>query len=78
VLEVVKIVLEVMGKPSLEPIILNEASREIPSQFLDCSKARRVLGWKARYDFESGLAETLPWYQSRILRKSPQPGHEPA
>jgi CDP-glucose 4,6-dehydratase len=67
VLEVVGIVLEVMGKPSLQPVILNEASREIPSQFLDCSKARRDLDWRPRYTFETGLAETVPWYRARVL-----------
>ena len=67
VLEVVNIILKATGKTSLQPIILNEAAGEIPSQFLDCSKARNLLGWKARYDFDSGLAETLPWYRARIL-----------
>jgi CDP-glucose 4,6-dehydratase len=71
VLEVVRIILEAMGKAALEPVILNEASREIPEQFLDCSKARRELDWKARYDFGMGLAETLPWYRDRILPGAP-------
>lgn len=67
VLEVVRTILRAMGKVTLEPIILNEASGEIPDQFLDCAKARRALDWTPRFTFESGLAETLPWYEEQIL-----------
>lgn len=72
VLEVVRIILRAMGASGLDPVILNEATGEIPDQYLDCRKARLVLNWKPRYDFETGLAETVPWYaaQSSCLRKS--------
>jgi CDP-glucose 4,6-dehydratase len=73
VIEVVRVILQVMRKTALQPRILNEASREIQDQFLDCSKARRVLDWKPRYNFETGLAETLPWYRDRILPGAPEP-----
>jgi CDP-glucose 4,6-dehydratase len=66
VLEVVDTVLRVTGKPHLTPTILNEATGEIPDQFLDCSKAHRVLGWSASYTFERGLEETIPWYRERL------------
>lgn len=67
VLEMVRIILKVMDKQTLEPLILNEASGEIPDQYLDCSKASRVLTWAPKYTFESGLADTLPWYREQIL-----------
>jgi len=70
VLEVVKEVLECVGRNDLEPIILNEATREIPAQTLDCQKARRLLGWKHRWSLRAGLAETLPWYADRLRRAS--------
>jgi CDP-glucose 4,6-dehydratase len=74
VLEVVDRILAFMGKSSLKPVILNEASGEIPDQYLDCTKARRTLNWRARYDFEAGLAETIPWYaerlESRLLKQT--------
>jgi CDP-glucose 4,6-dehydratase len=70
VLEVVKEVLECVGRNDLEPIILNEATREIPAQTLDCLKARRLLGWKHRWSLRAGLAETLPWYAERLRRAS--------
>jgi dTDP-glucose 4,6-dehydratase len=31
---------------------------------LDSSKLRQELGWAPRHDFESGLAETIAWYQA--------------
>jgi CDP-glucose 4,6-dehydratase len=78
VLEIVDLILAATGKTSLRPIILNEATGEIPSQFLDCSKARKMLNWAPRYAFESGLAETLPWYRARILSGSLEPRHQQA
>jgi CDP-glucose 4,6-dehydratase len=62
VLEMVELVLRVMGEHRLRPRILNEASHEIPHQYLDWSKARRVLGWQPRYTVEEGLRETVDWY----------------
>jgi CDP-glucose 4,6-dehydratase len=66
VLEVVKSILESMGKSDLSPVILNEAQGEITNQYLDCTKARRVLNWTPRYTFETGLAETVPWYRDLL------------
>jgi dTDP-glucose 4,6-dehydratase len=31
---------------------------------IDCSKAERELGWRARETFESGLRHTIDWYRS--------------
>lgn len=67
VLELVDVILELMGRRDLTPRVLNQASHEIPRQFLDCSKARRVLQWQHSYSLKEGLAETLPWYQHLLL-----------
>jgi len=32
----------------------------------DISKTNDILGWKPRYDLESGLAETIRWFQENI------------
>lgn len=62
VLEVVDVLLGLMGR-ELEPTILNEATREIREQYLDCAKAKRVLGWEPRHTLEAGLRETIAWYE---------------
>jgi CDP-glucose 4,6-dehydratase len=64
VLEVVDRVLAAMGKTGLRPRILNEATHEIPKQYLDCTKARTAMGWKPRYGFEDALRETIDWYRA--------------
>jgi CDP-glucose 4,6-dehydratase len=66
VLEAVHLILRVMGKEALEPAILNEATHEIPRQYLDCSKARRVFGWQPAYSLEAGLRETVSWYAEQL------------
>jgi CDP-glucose 4,6-dehydratase len=62
VLEVVELILRQMGKTALVPRILNEATYEIREQYLDCSKAKRMLGWSSRYPLEAALQETIRWY----------------
>lgn len=63
VLEVVEAIQETMGIRHPAPVVLDSASGEIRNQYLDASKARRVLGWESRYTLEEGLAETVDWYR---------------
>lgn len=65
VLEVVERILSFMGKPHLKPVILNKTGAEIAHQYLDCTKARRVLSWTPQYSFDAGLGETIPWYRDQ-------------
>ena len=66
VLDMVRTIVKMIGRTSLEPIVLNQASREIPREYLDCSKARRVLEWQPRYTVEDGLRETISWYRAHL------------
>ena len=63
VLEMVQAIIAVSDRPELEPVVLGNAPNEIQAQYLDSSKARRVLGWAPRYSLEKGLRETLGWYR---------------
>ena len=62
-------VLDVVGKiqrgmnSKLEPEILNQATHEIPEQFLSAEKAHKILGWKPLYSFDESLARTIRWYE---------------
>lgn len=63
VLEIVEIIQGLMHLEHLEPLVLDNAEGEIRSQYLDASKANKILGWTPRYDLEQGLLETIAWYQ---------------
>lgn len=63
VVQVVEKILEVMKRTDLQPTILNEATHEIPAQYLDCTKARERLSWKPPRTLEEGLGETIEWYR---------------
>jgi CDP-glucose 4,6-dehydratase len=63
VLDVVEVILRMLGKQNLRPHILNGASHEIPRQYLDCTKARRVLGWAPKYSMPDAITETIAWYR---------------
>lgn len=65
VMDVVGKVGKVMGK-QVKTRILNIAKNEIPEQYLSSDKVRKLLGWKAEYNFEKGLEATVPWYK-RLL-----------
>jgi CDP-glucose 4,6-dehydratase len=64
VLELVNKIQKLMGYESVEPLILNKAKGEIYSQYLDSSKAHKILGWQPRYTFDQGLLETIDWYKN--------------
>lgn len=70
VLEITRLVLAEMGREDLEPIIQNIAHQEIRDQYLDASKARRVLGWSAQFPIAEGLKRTVDWYRT-FLRATP-------
>jgi len=63
VLEMTQIILRLMDREDLQPMILNEAKREIKHQYLSAQKARNILKWKPKYNLEDGLKETILWYQ---------------
>ena len=71
VLDVVKMILEISGKRKLKPIVKNTAKAEIREQYLDCSKARKILKWAYRYELNAGLMETFKWYQGFFKRQKP-------
>jgi len=62
VLEIVHTILEAMGS-NLEPEILNEATGEIPNQYLSAHKAQKVLGWESQFSLKEGMDRTIDWYQ---------------
>lgn len=66
VIDLVRRILALMGKTHLEPRILNEASHEIPKQYLDCAKARRMMNWRPAFTMDEGLREAIAWYRDRL------------
>ncbi len=64
VIEIVDRILKVMDARDLKPVILNEASHEIREQYLDCSKARTRLNWRAQYPLDQGLLRAVEWYRN--------------
>jgi CDP-glucose 4,6-dehydratase len=64
VLEIAKLISKLMEREDLKPVIKNQATNEIPHQYLSAERARQKLGWSARYSIEDGLRETINWYRS--------------
>lgn len=66
VLELVSLILKLMGREDVTPVVQNQASHEIVRQYLSAKKAREVLGWKPLWDIETGLKETIAWYEKLL------------
>jgi CDP-glucose 4,6-dehydratase len=63
VLDIVHMTLRIMGRTDLQPVIQNIASSEIREQYLDASKARKLLAWQPRYAMQQAIEETVNWYR---------------
>lgn len=63
VIEVVQAIIKASDQPALEPRVLGRASNEIQAQYLDSSKAKRLLNWTPQHSLQEGLRETLSWYR---------------
>ena len=68
--EMVSLIQKIMKKTHLNPIVLDQARAEIRDQSLSSQKARAMLGWKHEYSLESGLGETIAWYESFLGERS--------
>lgn len=68
VLELVRVIQQLMGCAHIEPDIRNCAEGEIQHQHLSAQKAKKVLGWEPAYDLGAGLSETIAWYREFLSR----------
>ena len=66
VLDLVGRIQRLLGCEHLAPDVRDTAQGEIRDQYLDASKARRLLGWRPGYTLDEGLAETIPWYRDYL------------
>lgn len=62
VLELTNLIIEIM-ESDLEPIVHGNNSGEIVAQYLDSTKAKEILAWKAEFGLEEGLRKTISWYK---------------
>jgi CDP-glucose 4,6-dehydratase len=69
VLELVDRILASLGRPDLTPVVLNQATNEIPEQYLSSKKAASRLGWRPTVPMDEALRRTLDWYR-RYLAES--------
>ena len=60
-----KKIAEILGK-KVEPIYLPDRPGEQYRYSLDCSKAKKELGWKQRISMEEGLKRRVAYYQQNL------------
>jgi CDP-glucose 4,6-dehydratase len=65
VLDIVNAIRRLLGS-DLEPDVRNVAQGEIRDQYLSAAKARDTLNWRATYDLDTALGETIAWYRALL------------
>ena len=68
VIEVIKKVEEILNV-KVNYKILNTAKNEIPEQYLDWRKAKKMLNWQPKTSFEEGIRESFNWYKNFYFSK---------
>ncbi|HEX5430196.1 MAG TPA: dTDP-glucose 4,6-dehydratase [Patescibacteria group bacterium] len=63
-LELVKTILKLMGKDESLIEFVKDRPGHDARYAIDASKIEKELGWKREYDFESGLSQTIKWYET--------------
>ena len=66
--ELVSLIGRLAGREDLPPAVLDQATNEIPHQFLSAERARAELGWKPEFTLEGGLTATVAWYREFLGR----------
>lgn len=66
VLEVVRLLQDILDCQHIQPVVNNTALCEIKEQFLSSKKAKERLGWNAQYEMSQALKETVEWYRDYL------------
>ena len=61
--EMVEKINHALGK-SIKPLHKEERKGDVLHTRADISRAKKVLGYEPKYDFETGLRETIKWFRS--------------
>lgn len=69
VVELTDIILKLLDS-RLKPVIQGENHGEIQAQYLDCTKAKQILGWSARFSLNKGLEKTVEWYKEYFEKEN--------
>ncbi len=70
VVQLVERILHLAGRSDLEPIVLGEATAEIPEQYLSARKARDMLAWAPGWTMDDALRETIVWYKAWLAHRN--------
>mgnify|MGYP001262275158 FL=1 len=61
-LQVVRTILQVLGKPESLITFVEDRPGHDRRYAIDAEKIRRELGWRPKHDYESGIRATIQWY----------------
>jgi dTDP-glucose 4,6-dehydratase len=63
-LEVVRAVLQLLGKPESLITYVKDRPGHDRRYAIDCSKIQREWGWQGEVEFSDGIGQTIEWYKS--------------
>ncbi|MGQ9460598.1 MAG: dTDP-glucose 4,6-dehydratase [Candidatus Bathyarchaeaceae archaeon] len=70
IIDLANIIIDLCGKKgSIKPIHVEPRIGEVERLIADATKAKRLLGWKPKYDLEEGLRAFIQWYKKYGLEE---------
>ena len=57
-------IMESILKTGKKPVYSAERPGEVFKTYIDCTKAKKEMGWTYRYDFEEGVTRTVEWFKN--------------
>lgn len=70
ILDLANMLIKLCGKAkNMEPIHIEPRIGEVQRLIADATKAKKLLGWESKYNFEQGLKEFVQWYQNYGLEQ---------
>ena len=67
VIDLVKLITNMINKKKLKPIIENTSTNiEIKRQKLNFSKIKKDLGWHPKYNIKKAIKITINWYKKNL------------
>ena len=64
ILDLANMIIDLCGKKNIKPVHVEPRVGEVKRLIADSAKARRLLGWEAKYDFKEGLRKFIEWYKN--------------
>ncbi|MCJ7571855.1 MAG: GDP-mannose 4,6-dehydratase [Candidatus Thermoplasmatota archaeon] len=70
ILELANMIIDLCDKKNMKPVHVEPRPGEVKRLIANAAKAKKILGWKAKYDLEEGMRKFIHWYKNYGTEKN--------